>query len=197
MKIFVLGLPCSGRSTVAKAIASQFNACYIDAMSWVKATFRERRSEEHLHRYEDDYDHFLSIRRSVNPWFITSHVYEILKSNEEQKIFIIDGVASPKDFMELFDYRYDAVVFLNRTDSIAEFKDHENIGMSVIRDYCFWMSSAGLLRRSHWLEYNFKIPGEENDFVKELGSKNSVFIIRSINKVMDHLIGKLKYILEQ
>lgn len=192
MKIFIIGLPQSGRTTIAKAVAEHFKARHVDAMSWVRSTFRSRKHDEHIQRYEDEYDHFLSIRRTVNPWFITSHVYDLLKSHVEDKIFVIDGIASPRDFSELFDYRHDVVVFVNRTDGITEFKDHENIGVSVIRDYCFWMSSAGLLAKDRWLEYNFKIPGEESEFVKELGSKNTVFIIKSINKTISHLLERLK-----
>lgn len=192
MKIFIIGLPQSGRTTIAKAVAEHFKARHIDAMSWVRSTFRSRKHDEHIQRYEDEYDHFLSIRRTVNPWFITSHVYDLLKSHIDDKIFVIDGIASPRDFAELFDYRQDVVVFVNRTDGSTEFKDHENIGVSVIRDYCFWMSSAGLLAKDRWLEYNFKIPGEDADFVKELGSKNTVFIIKSINKAISHLLERLK-----
>lgn len=195
MKIFIIGLPQSGRTTVARAIEKQYNARYIDTMSWVKATFRERKPGEHIQRYEDEFDHFLSIRRMINPWFITSHVFELLKSHESDKLFVIDGVASPRDFAELFDYRQDVVVFLNRTDGPAEFKDHENVGVSVIRDFCLWMSSAGLLAKNRWLEYNFKIPGEESDFVKTLGAKNSVFIVRSINKAISHLLVSLKQVM--
>lgn len=197
MKIFIIGLPQSGRTTIAKAVAEHFKARHIDAMSWVRSTFRSRKHDEHVQRYEDDYDHFLSIRRTVNPWFITSHVYDLLKSHAEDKIFVIDGIASPRDFAELFDYRHDVVVFVNRTDGGVEVKDHESIGVSVIRDYCFWMSSADLLAKNRWLEYNFKIPGEEVDFVKELGSKNTVFIIKSISKTISHLLERLEKVVQE
>lgn len=192
MKILVIGLPQSGRSTVAKAIAEQFPARYIDAISWITSTFREQRAGEHLQQYQDDYHHFLSIRRMVNPWLITNHVHEMLQTHSSDKIFVIDGIISPRDFSELFDYRQDVVVFLNRTDGEAEFRDHENIGVSVIRDYCFWMSSAGLLKRDYWLEYNFKIPGEESESVKEMGSKNRVLIVKSLNKALSHMMEQLK-----
>lgn len=195
MKIFIIGLPKSGRTTVARAITQQFNARYIDAMSWVKSTFREKRSAEHIQQYEDEYDHFLSIRRTVNPWLITNHVFDLLKSHQADEMFVIDGIASPRDFSELFDYRHDVVVFLNRTDSETEFKDHENIGISVIRDQCFWMSSASLLPKNRWIEYNFKMSGEDSDSVKELGSKNSVFIVKSIGNVIGHLSTLLKSII--
>src|SRR5271155_1659217 len=161
MKIFIVGLPKSGRTTAAQAIADHFQARYVDAMSWLKDTFRGRQEGEHVQHYEDTYDHFLSIRRLVNPLLISKHVKDLLKTHDQDKVFVIDGIASPKDFVELFEYRKDIVIFLNRTDNDVEFKDHENIGVSVIRDYCFWMASANLLPKNRWLEFNFKIPGVE------------------------------------
>jgi hypothetical protein len=129
----------------------------------------------------------------VNPWFVSGHVYEMMKvSGKEDTIFVVDGIISPKDFGTLFDYRQDIVVFLNRTDNEHEYRDHENIGVSVIRDYCFWMSAAGVLSKDRWVEYNFKIPGEDSDFAKAMGAQNSVFIVKSIKKVISHLTERLQ-----
>jgi len=193
MRIFIVGLPKSGRTTVSKAVAEAHNFEYIDAMSWVRSTFRERKEDEHPQQYEDEYHHYLTKRMMVNPWFISDHVYEMMKvSGKDEATFIIDGIASPKDFTTLFDYRQDIVVFLNRTDHDPESRDHESIGVSVIRDYCFWMSAAGVLTRDRWLEYNFKIPGEDSDHIKPMGAQNSVFICRSIKKVISHLSDRFK-----
>jgi len=188
MKVFIIGLPKSGRTTLAHSLAKHAKTQYIDASSWIRSTFRERRADEHIQQFEDEYHRYLSMRMMVNPWFLVDHVYDMIKVAQEQgaKNFIIDGVFSPKDFIHLFDYREDVVVFLNRTGNETETKDHETIGISVIRDYCFWLSSAELFPKARWLEYNFKIPGEDNDFVKELGSKNSVFIVRNLQKVISH-----------
>jgi len=193
MKVFIVGLPKSGRTTVAKALVDSLGFAYIDATSWVRSTFRERKEGEHPNQYEDEYQSYLTKRMNVNPWFVSDHVYEMMKvSGKDDAIFVIDGIISPKDFSALFDYREDVVVFLNRTDNEHEYRDHENIGASVIRDYCFWMSSAGLLAKSRWLEYNFKIPGEDSDFIKAMGAQNSVFIVKSIKKVISHLVERLK-----
>lgn len=193
MKIFIVGLPRSGKTTVAKAIVEDAGFQYIDAMSWVRAGFRSPNVGEHIHQYEDEYQQYLTKRMQVNPWFIIDNVHEMMKVNgDAETIFVIDGVSSPKDFTALFDYREDIIVFLNRTDNEHEYRDHENIGTSVIRDYCFWMSAAGLLNRPRWIEYNFRIPGEPNDHVKEMGAQNSVFIIKSINRVISHLKERLQ-----
>lgn len=195
MKVFIVGLPKSGRTTVARAIAEKHGWAYIDAMSWVRSTYREPKGDEHPHQFEDEYQQYLTKRMMVNPWLVTDHVSEMMKvGGDEDTIFVIDGIASPKDFTALFDYRQDVVVFLNRIDNEHEYRDHENIGASVIRDYCFWMSAAGVLNRERWLEYNFRIPGENSDHIKTMGAQNSVFIVKSINKVVSHVVDKLKEI---
>jgi hypothetical protein len=195
MNIFIIGLPQSGRTTVAKAIAEAHGYQYIDAMSWVRSAFREIHKGEHLHQYEDEYQQYLTKRMIINPWFITDYLFEMMKVGaNEGNIFIIDGLQSPRDFVTMFDYRTDIVVFLNRTDNEHEFRDHENIGSSAIRDYCFWMSSAGLCNKTRWLEYNFRIPGEDSDNIKQMGAQNSVFIVKSIQKVISHLTGTIREI---
>lgn len=195
MKIFVVGLPKSGRSTVAKAIVEAHGYRYIDAMSWVRSTFRSINPGEHPHQYEDDYQQWLTQKRLDDPWFISIKIVEQCFGNMDQ-IFVIDSMTSPQDFIQHFDYRKDIVVFLNRTDNEHEYRDHENIGVSVIRDYCFWLSAAGLLSKKKWLEYNFKIPGDLNDHVKMMGAQNSVFIVKSIVRVVSHLIEKIKEIVQ-
>lgn len=197
MKIFIVGLPGSGRTTVAKAIVEAHGYQYIDAMSWVRSTFRGIQKGEHPHQYEDEYQMYLTKRSNVNPWFVTDYIYEMMKvSGKEDAVFVIDGITSPKDFTTMFDFRQDIIVFLNRTDNNGEFRDHENIGTSVIRDYCFWMSAAGLITKQRWLEYNFRIPGEDSDHVKQMGAQNSVFIIKSIKRVIAHLTDKVKEIID-
>jgi hypothetical protein len=195
MKIFIIGLPRSGRSTVANAIAEEQGYHYIDAVSWVRSTFRDPKEQEHPNQYEDEYQQYLTNRMVINPWFVSDRIQDMMNDSGDT-IFVIDGISSPKDFTALFDYRQDIVVFLNRTDNEHEYRDHENIGTSVIRDYCFWMTSAGLITKHRWLEYNFKIPGEDSEHVKTMGAQNSVFIVRSIGKAIMHLREQIKGIVQ-
>ena len=194
MNIFLIGLPKSGRTTMAKALTEDGKYRYIDASSWLKATFRERLADEQLQQYLDEYYSFLTKRLNTNPYFVMDNVYDLMKSYEgEGHPYIVDGLSSPKDFTHLFDYRTDIVVFLNRTDNDSEHhRDQDGIGISCIRDYCFWMAAAGLLPRSRWIEYNYKIPGEDTAFVKALGSKNSVFITKSLKRAISHLKETVK-----
>jgi hypothetical protein len=188
MKIFVVGMPQSGRTTVSKALAKDLDYRYIDASSWVKSTFRDQLPSEHPQQYHDELHSWLTHRMKVNPSFIKDNICDSINTyGEDSNNFVIDGIFSPKDLVQLFDYNKDFIVFLNRTGNQAEYKDYESIGVSVMRDYCFWLSSADLIPRERWFEYNFSIPGENLDWVKSLGHKNSVYIVKSINKVISHL----------
>lgn len=194
MKIFIIGLPRSGRTTISKELVSAHGWEYIDAMSWIRSTFRAQHEGEHHEQYEDEYHRYLAIRMIINPNFIIDHIQEAMRvvSWGDETVFVIDGISSPKDFGALFDFGKDIVVFLNRTDNEYHFRDHENIGVSVMRDYCFWMSSISLLDRGRWLEYNFKVQGDEPDFVKEMGARNTVLIVKPASRVISHAIEKLK-----
>ena len=196
MKIFIIGLPKSGRTTVAKSIVEERGYHYIDAVSWVRSTFRAPKPGEHPHQFEDEYQQYLSVRTVVNPQFVIDFVNEMIEIGDKEKSSVIDGISSPRDFITLFDFKQDIVIFLNRSDNDTDYKDHENIGTSVIRDYCFWMSAAGLITKQRWLEYNFRIPGEESDHVKAMGAQNSVFIVKSIKRVISHLKEKIKEIVQ-
>lgn len=195
MKIFIIGMPGSGRTTVAKALSEHPDYRYIDASSWVKSTFREPRPGEPPQQYSDDLHSWFVNRLKLKPSIVSENVYDSIDSYgqfaDDAYRFVIDGVFSPRDFMSLFDYNKDVVVFLNRTNNSSEYKDYENIGVSVMRDYCFWLSSADLLTRDRWFEYNFAIPGDDSDAVKMLGHKNSVFIVRSPKRVISHLKEQL------
>lgn len=195
MKIFVVGMPKSGRTTVAKALCQLPNYRYIDATSWVKSTFRPQKDGEHPQQYDDELHRWYLNRTSINPNTITDQVYDSMDAYEADSEvnlnYVIDGISSPRDLVRLFEPMQDMIVFLNRTNNSAEFKDYENIGVSVMRDYCFWLASADNLNKENWHEYNFSIPGEESDWIKQLGQKNSVFIVKSINRVISHLKERL------
>lgn len=197
MNIYVIGMPGSGRSTISKAICNGGDYKYIDATAWIKSKFRDKNMGEHQNQYLDDYHQWLSDQIKSDPSIFIDKIYKDMtnewESDRKENInFIIDGLYNPKDFSHLFNYNKDIVIFLNRTDNETEYKDYENIGVSVIRDYCYWMSAAGFITKQHWLEYNFKINEAPSDHIKSLGSKNSVFIIKSISNVIKHLENKLK-----
>lgn len=190
MKIFVIGMPQSGRTTVAEALSNQLADClYIDATSWIRASFRPMLDKETPLHYQDEYHSWLLQRMKANPMLFVNNVEQAIcayESGSNKKFnYVIDGIFSPHDFIKLFDYNHDLVVFLNRTNNTAEYKDYENVAVPVIRDFCYWLASADLLTKNRWLEFNFAIPGNDSDIVKKLGNKNSVYIIRNIDRVAE------------
>lgn len=187
MKIFIVGYPQSGYFEVAQALSCDPKMSYVDGLNWVKHTFRSIGETEHIEQYHDAYHQYFVDRLASDPDLCLRNITETIACASSEH-FVISGIASPRDFASLFDYTQDYIVFLNRTDGEeVQIKDYEKIGVSVIRDYCFWMSSASLLPKERWLEYNYKMSGTDMERFKKMGSKNSVFIVGSLERVIAHL----------
>lgn len=185
MNVFIIGLPCSGRTTVAKAIQNDFG--YFDLLETFNGKMARLSFPSNNDRYAFYHDKMISHLQADVEYF-TKHV--------DVENTIIDNVSSPRDFMALFDYNRDYVIFLNRIDREEDAEDYQKIGISVIRDYCFWLSSAKLLPSDRWLEYRFRMNEDDSSYFRQLISKNSVFITRSFKKVISHIeevIGKAKH----
>lgn len=186
MKVFLLGLPSSGCSTIAKILSEEWGAHYIHSFEWLQKTFRDKGEESH-EDYRLELFNYVSQRLKVKPYLIVDNVFDIIDVSPKE-IFIIDGINSPKDFMHLFDYNNDVVIFLNRNNGPDYVEGFDQIGINVMRDFCLFLASRNLLDKERWLEFNFPIPGnKEDDFVKHLGQKNSVTITRSIDKTIEIL----------
>lgn len=188
MKVFIIGLPKSGRTTVAKALNKEVpDSCYVSAFDWLLSTFREANPKETSEEYRLAFFDFVNTRLILNPYLLIDNLYDVIDVNKkEASKFIIDGLNSPKDFIHLFNYNEDMVVFLNRTNGPDYIEGFDQIAVNVIRDYCLWLASRNLLQKTSWLEFNFPIPGDaSDDFTKSLGQKNTVTITRSINKTIE------------
>jgi|ERR1035437_559332 adenylate kinase family enzyme len=192
MKIFLIGISQSGRTTVANALCENNSFQLIDALDCMQFSFRERLPKEHPQKFQEEYQLALSLKTKENPNHCIDSVKNIMNNYPDKKYLIIDNITSPRDFAHLFNINEDIVIFLNRVDNEAEYKDCDSIAVSVMRDYCFWMSSCNYLNRERWLEFNFRIPGEDSDATKMLGSRNSIYIVKNINKVILHLRELIK-----
>jgi hypothetical protein len=186
MKVFILGRPQSGKTTMAKAVCQCHDYHYVDGDQWLRNSFRRIQEKEHPDQYEDAYHQYLTGRLVADSDLCLNHLKSQM-SDRPSLHYVIDSVVSPRDFVSLFDYTQDLVVFLNRSDEDdLPIKDYQKIGVSVLRDYCFWLASAGLLTRDRWHEYNFRMSGQSNK-LKVMGSKNSVFIVGTLDRAISHL----------
>lgn len=186
MNIFIIGLPKSGRTSVAKEVADKLGFVYLSSSDWIKGVFRGPNADEHEQSYVEEYQKYFFDRLKVNPDMCINTVRDSL-SCQKDKSFVIDGISSPRDFVTLFNYNKDAIVILNRTDNESYHKDHDSIFISTVKDYCFWLASADILPKSRWIEYNFKLNADSSDVVKPMGSKNSVYLAKNIKRVKSHL----------
>ena len=191
MKIFILGLAKSGKTTVAKSLTDSSGICAISAVNWVKSTFRAKQEKELPEDYELAELEYVSSRLKVNPDLFTNNIKDIMSVNSHCSIFVIDGINSPRDFSQLFDYNKDIVIFLNRIDNPETVKDDEGVALNIMRDYCLWLTTMNLLNKDRWWEFNFRLPGEESDFSKDLMSRNHVTITRSLNKAISIIKERL------
>lgn len=184
MKVFLIGMPQSGRTTVGQALNLP-GFKYLHLSSFLNTN---------NHNSADDYhSSVLDLMKSHPDRFINEyklHTHDFINN------FIVEGLVSPKDFTSLFNYNEDVVVFLNRMDHNPDTRDYQNIAIAIMRDYCFWLSAANLLPKSRWLEFNFKTPGGYDPYIKTMGYKNSVYSVKSLNSVIVNLRKLLTDILE-
>lgn len=189
MKTIIIGLPKSGRTTVAKELATACDLYYIHAEDWITASFRKKKATETIDDYKQELHSYYKERLKLNTNIIIDNINSSLISATnafDSHNFIIEGLNSPRDFINLFNYNEDTVIFLNRTNGPNYVEGCDHINVNVVRDYCLWLANMGLLIKSNWLEFNFPIPGDPKDlFTKELGNKNTVTITRSIEKTIE------------
>ncbi len=190
MNVFIIGLPQSGKSFIAQSICNDNNKFqHIDVGSWIKDSFRTKLQSETDRAYQDAFYNYISIRLKLTPDLFYSYIKGSIL--DFSKNYIIEGVNSPHLITQLFDYNKDFIIFLNKIDNDSEFPESENIGVSNIRDYCYWLSSLNLIDKEKWLEFNYKLSDQDLGFSKYLGCKNTVVITKSIEKISSILKEKL------
>jgi len=185
MKIFILGLSKSGKTTVSKALCSQSNINCVSPFDWFKNSFRCKSLNESDIDYQKDFQNYLTNSLKKEPTLFSNYIESCCFWNEE-KISIIDGMLDPKNFIDVFDWNTDMLVVLNRLDNNSD-NDYDHISLNVIRDYCFWLSNSGLMPKDRWQEFNFKFNGLNSEHFKKIGAKNTLWIVHNIEKVIEIL----------
>lgn len=189
MKVFIMGLPGSGKTTVSKSICENLGAVHLDPASWMKYIFRNQDKKETNQEYIDLYFEDLNKKLINDVDLVSRLITDIIKAHPavNDNPIVIDGLSSPRDFIQLFDYSKDLVVFLNRIDNEAEYRNVQNISISVMKDYCLWLASSNLLNKEKWIEVNFQMD-DDKDYIKCLSRKNTLIMVRNIKSVIATLI---------
>lgn len=181
MKVFILGLSGAGKTTVSKSLlCNKFN--YIDVLSWFKSSFRSKQPKESVNEYEQSFTTYLVSHLQQDPLFFSQQI----KDRLNDKAAIVDGMLDPRNFIDLFNPKEDYLIVLNRLDN-SNNNDYDLVSLNVIRDYCFWLSSFNMLDKDRWIEFNFKMNTDKKDFTKKMGAKNTLYLVKSIDKAIDIL----------
>lgn len=192
-KVFIIGLPQSGRTCLIEELLKAIDFVYINCNLQIENGFRSFKIYETKREFQDAYEIYYLNKLKLDPDFCSKNIQKIIDFNLEKGNFnfIIDNLISPRDFVKLFNYNEDIVVFLNRIDyGDVEYKEHQNVALSSIRDYCFWMSSLGLMKKENWIEFNFVMNSNginENSPIKKLGIYNTVYLAKSFLRVVSTL----------
>lgn len=195
MNIFIIGVVESYREVIAQDLSDDDRFYHISISNWLENSFRSRRTNERKEDYEQEYlDYYLS-RVKLDSEFCSNFIFDTQKAIKKDNC-IITGIMNPADFTSSFSTNKDVVVFLNRQDSDPP-SSHDGVAINVIRDYCLYLALLGRLPRERYIEYNYKVSGEESDHVKQTGKYNSVFIVKSFKKLINHLRDEICNLLNQ
>ena len=108
MKIFVIGLPQSGRTKVARALSEARETCYISASKWIDNSFRKPFPLEREEDYNKEYFNYSIAALKDNPFAAADCIHnQIIDHNvcypDDNTQFIIDNLTNPKDLIDLMD----------------------------------------------------------------------------------------------
>ena len=94
MKIFFLGIPQSGRSSVAFSLAeSNINDCgIIDALHGSDFSFRKQFPKEHTQKFQDEYQQALSLKTKESPNHCIDNVLDLINIYSDKKYILIDNI---------------------------------------------------------------------------------------------------------
>lgn len=135
--VFLIGSTKVGKTTLAWTICfetSGIDLVPVQASKWIKEQYNETNFPS--------YSEYVAFLTKKSREFLTDDpdcaIKRIKQSfNGNGGGCLIEGVRNPRDFMHLFDYRKDLVVFLSRDgmEIINEFEE----GIEVIKQYVKWL----------------------------------------------------------
>jgi nicotinamide riboside kinase len=141
MKVFVIGYTNTGKTTLAARIATALELPMVRANEWVEASLGSEAVE-----YASKTD-----RAQVYTQYSTDHLrvdpavalrYMSTRFDVSRPC-VIEGLRNPRDFLHLYDPRFDLVVLVDRVGVTASSVFES--GVDHIADYLRYLDSAGLM----------------------------------------------------
>ncbi len=163
MKIFVIGMSQSGKSTLTKYLCEKFDFSHIQSSIMVRNTFPFK---------ESDYDNKQDFIEAITKFSIELNrknpnaVSDYIKNNYNLNNVIIEGIRNPNNFFQLFDIKTDKVIYLNYLNNKIEKTNFEN-GIDVILNYLNWNLEMEILKEGSFQKIEFnsyeEIKGKINE----------------------------------
>lgn len=168
MKIFIIGISKTGKSTISKYLSEKYNVEHIQASASIRNTFQYK--EENYNTQQEFIEAITKYSIKLNqkePYFISNY---IINNYNLKKDVIIEGIRNPNNFFSLFDITKDKVIILDYLNNEINKTTFEK-GIDVIKEYLKWNIEHNIIdsNRVQFLEYH------NYDEIKEMLNEKSLF----------------------
>lgn len=153
MKIFIIGISKTGKSTLSKYLSEKYNIEHIQASKSIRNTFKYK--EEDYNSQQEFIEAITEYSIKLNqkePYFISNY---IINNYNLKKDVLIEGIRNPNNFFSLFDITKDKVIILDYLNNKIEKTNFEQ-GIDIIKEYLKWNVELDIIskNRIQILEYN-------------------------------------------
>lgn len=153
MKIFIIGISKTGKSTLSTYLSNKYNLEHIKSSLSIRNSFEYKESD--FNNKQDFINAITEYSIELNqkvPNFISTYI----KNNYDlTKNVIIEGIRNPNNFFDLFNINEDKVIFLDYLNNEVKQTKFEN-GIDVIKHYLNWNLELNIIpqNRIQYLIYS-------------------------------------------
>lgn len=153
MKIFIIGISQTGKSTLSKYLSDKYYLEHIQTSKSIRNTFQYK--EEDFNSKQSFIEAITDYSIKINqkePYFNSNY---IINNYDLKKDVIIEGIRNPNNFFSLFDIIKDKVIILKYLNNQIKPTSFEK-GIDVIENYLNWNLELNIINKNRIqiLEYN-------------------------------------------
>lgn len=145
MKIFIIGISKTGKSTLSIYLSNKYNLEHIQSSLSIRNSFEYKESD--FNNKQDFINAITQYSIELNqkvPNFISTYI----KNNYDlTKNIIIEGIRNPNNFFDLFNINEDKVIFLDYLNNEVKQTKFEN-GINIIKDYLNWNLELNIIQKN-------------------------------------------------
>lgn len=146
MKIFVIGVSQTGKSTLSKYLCEKYQMKHIQSSVMVRETFSKKESDfKNKQDFIDAITEYSILLNRRNPNAVSDYIQE----HYFLENVIIEGIRNPNNFHKLFDIKKDKVILLDYTKNSIIKTDFES-GIDVIDNYLNWNLKMKIITENNY-----------------------------------------------